>query len=48
MTDNSWWEYPAASASTVALNQYTAVGAVTPAYDGNGNLTSHGTFTLWL
>jgi RHS repeat-associated protein len=33
-----------------ALNQYTAVGAVTPTYDGgtngNGNLTSDGTFTL--
>jgi RHS repeat-associated protein len=33
-----------------ALNQYTTVGAVTPIYDGgtngNGNLTSDGTFTL--
>jgi YD repeat-containing protein len=49
-TDSSWWYYPPAMASTVsytanALNQYTAVGAVTPAYDGNGNLTSDGTFT---
>ena len=49
-TDNSWLNYPAATASTVsytsnALNQYTAVGAVTPSYDGNGNLTSDGTFT---
>jgi len=48
-TDNSWLNYPAATASTVsytsnALNQYTAVGAVTPSYDGNGNLTSDGTF----
>ena len=49
-TDNSWWFYPAATASTVsytanALNQYTAVGAVTPSYDANGNLTGDGTFT---
>jgi len=48
-TDNSWWSYPA-TASTVAytannLDQYTAVGAVTPTYDGNGNLTFDGTFT---
>ena len=28
-----------------ALNQYTAVGSVTPTYDGNGNLTYDGTFT---
>jgi hypothetical protein len=28
-----------------ALNQYTAVGPVTPTYDANGNLTSDGTFT---
>ena len=27
------------------LDQYTAVGAVTPTYDGNGNLTFDGTFT---
>lgn len=51
VTDNTWFNYPAASASTVsytanALNQYTAVGAVTPTYDGNGNLTSDGTFTF--
>jgi YD repeat-containing protein len=50
-TDNSWLNYPAASQSTVsytsdALNRYTAVGAVTPTYDGNSNLTSDGTFTL--
>jgi RHS repeat-associated protein len=49
-TDNSWWLYPAATPGTVgytanALNQYTAVGAVTPTYDTNGNLTSDGTFT---
>ena len=47
----TWLNYPAASPSTVnytanALDQYTAVGAVTPTYDGNGNLTSDGTFTL--
>jgi RHS repeat-associated protein len=29
-----------------ALNRYSAVGAVTPTYDGNGNLTSDGTFTF--
>ena len=51
MTDNSWLNYPAATPSTVsytanALNQSTAVGAVTPSYDGNGNLTSDGTFTF--
>jgi hypothetical protein len=44
LTDNSWWNYPA-SASPVnytsnAANQYTAVGAATPTYDANGNLTS--------
>lgn len=49
-TDNSWWSYPAATASTVSytansLDQYTAVDAVTPTYDGNGNLTFDGTFT---
>jgi RHS repeat-associated protein len=49
-SDNSWLNYPA-PASTVsytanALNQYTAVGAVTPSYDGNGNLTSDGTFSF--
>ncbi len=27
------------------LNQYTAVGSVSPRYDGNGNLTYDGTFT---
>ena len=51
ISDNSWVNYPAATASTVsytanALNQYTAVGAVSPTYDGNANLTSDGTFTL--
>ena len=47
--DNSWWSYPTTatkvSYTANALNQYTAVGSVTPSYDGNGNLTSDGTFT---
>jgi RHS repeat-associated protein len=48
--DNSWWYYPPATAATVSytantLNQYSAVGSVTPTYDGNGNLTFDGTFT---
>jgi RHS repeat-associated protein len=48
-SDNSWWYYPPATASSVgyaanALNQYTAVGSVTPTYDGNGNLASDGSF----
>ncbi|MBI2739175.1 MAG: RHS repeat protein [Rhodospirillales bacterium] len=50
-TDSTWIGYPAASGSTTAytannLNQYTTVGAVTPTYDGNGNLTSDGTYSL--
>lgn len=50
-TDNSWWEYPAAVPSTVSytadtLNRYTAVGAVTPTYNINGNLTGDGSFTF--
>jgi RHS repeat-associated protein len=49
-TDNSYWSYPTATASTVSytannLDQYSAVGSVTPTYDGNGNLTFDGTFT---
>ncbi|MGH7125006.1 MAG: hypothetical protein ACREFI_11585 [Stellaceae bacterium] len=48
--DNSYWSYPANAASSVSysansLNQYTAVGAAAPTYDGNGNLTGDGTFT---
>jgi RHS repeat-associated protein len=51
VTDNSWFNYPAAVASTVsyaanAANQYTAVGAVSPTYNANGNLTGDGTFSL--
>ena len=49
-TDNSRWSYPTATATTVSytannLDQSTAIGAVTPTYDGNGNLTYDGTFT---
>ncbi|MFO1114448.1 MAG: RHS repeat-associated core domain-containing protein [Beijerinckiaceae bacterium] len=49
-SDNSWWFYPAASPGTVNysvnnLDQYTAVGAITPTYDGNGSLTFDGVFT---
>jgi RHS repeat-associated protein len=49
-SDNTWLAYPAATASTIGytantLNQYSAVGSVTPTYDGNGNLTYDGAFT---
>ncbi|MGH8296753.1 MAG: hypothetical protein ACRETZ_14845 [Steroidobacteraceae bacterium] len=48
-TDSSWLSYPAGpsalSYAVNALNQYTAVGAATPTYDGNGNLTSDGSYT---
>ncbi|MDR6872188.1 RHS repeat-associated protein [Bosea sp. BE125] len=48
-SDASWWLSPAAASTTAYaannLDQYTAVGAVTPSYDGNGNLTSDGSFT---
>jgi RHS repeat-associated protein len=51
VSDNSWLNYPAATPSMVsytanALNQYAAVGAVTPTYSANGNLTFDGTFTF--
>jgi YD repeat-containing protein len=50
VTDNSWLSYPAATPTvnytSNALNQYTAVGAVTPTYNANGNLTSDGAFTF--
>jgi len=51
VSDNTWVEYLAATAASTsytpnALNQYTAVGTVTPSYDGNGNLTGDGTYTL--
>ena len=50
-SDNSWLNYPAATPGTTGytandLNQYTAVGAVTPTYDANGNLTNDGAFAL--
>jgi RHS repeat-associated protein len=50
-TDNSWFNYPAATPSTVSYtanpaNQYTAVGAVSPTYNANGNLTFDGTFNF--
>ena len=48
--DSTWLSYPASPATTAytanTLNQYTAVGATTPTYNGNGNLTSDGTYTL--
>ena len=41
--------YPSSASTTSytanVLNQYSAVGAVTPIYDGNGNLTYDGTYT---
>ncbi|MBX9943888.1 MAG: hypothetical protein K2Y40_07395 [Reyranella sp.] len=51
VSDNTWLAYPSGTPSTTGytantLNQYTAVGAVTPTYDGNGNLTFDGTTTL--
>jgi YD repeat-containing protein len=52
-TDNSWLNYPAATPSTVsytanALNQYTAVGAVTPTYNGNGSLHLRWDLYTWI
>lgn len=47
-TDTSWWAVPSSStatSNTASLNQYTAVNAVTPTYDADGNLTSDGSFT---
>ena len=51
VSDSTWLSYPPASPRTTtyaanALNQYTTVGAVTPTYDGNGNLTFDGTYDL--
>jgi RHS repeat-associated protein len=47
--DNSYWSYPtsanAISYTTNNLSQYSAIGSVTPTYDGDGNLTYDGTFT---
>jgi RHS repeat-associated protein len=48
-TDSGWWSRPTTAANVGYipnnLNQYTTVGAVTPTYDGNGNLRFDGTFT---
>jgi RHS repeat-associated protein len=48
-TEDSWWSTPSSARSTSYtannLNQYSAVGSVTPTYDGNGNLTYDGSFT---
>lgn len=57
VSDNSWISYPSPVSTTGytanSLNQYTCVGVtapscagVVPTYDGNGNLTSDGTYTL--
>ena len=47
-TDNSWWSYPTTATNVGytanTLNQYTAVGSVSPTYDGNGDLTYDGGF----
>lgn len=49
--DTTWWSYPVNTTTTTVgytannLNQYSAVGSVTPTYNGNGNLTYDGTFT---
>jgi hypothetical protein len=48
-TDKTSWLYPTTAASTSytpnVLNQYSAIGTVTPTYDGNGNLTYDGALT---
>ena len=49
-TDNTYWSYPTATAASTSytpnnLDQYTAIGTITPTYDGNGNLTFDGTTT---
>ncbi len=50
VSDNTWIGYPSGAGATAytanSLNQYTAVGTVTPTYDANGNLTYDGTYTL--
>lgn len=50
VTDNSWLNYPPAASTTSyaadSLNRYTIVGAMSPTYDSNSNLTSDGTFSL--
>ncbi|MDB5481565.1 MAG: hypothetical protein JWO83_2618 [Caulobacteraceae bacterium] len=48
-SDSGWWSYPTTARNVSytpnSLNQYGAVGAATPTYDGNGNLTFDGTLT---
>jgi RHS repeat-associated protein len=48
-SDSRWMLYPTTASNTSYtannLNQYSAVNAVTPTYDGNGNLTFDGAFT---
>jgi hypothetical protein len=49
-SDNAFWSYPAATPGNVAytansLDQYTAIGAATPTYDGNDNLSNDGAFS---
>lgn len=51
VSDNTWIDAPVGPTRSTgytsnALNQYTAVGAVSPSYDGGGNLTGDGTFTF--
>ena len=57
-SDNTWLSYPVGVRTTDynqtpanPLNQYTTIGTtgqptITPTYDGNGNLTADGTYTL--
>lgn len=48
-SDKDWLLYPAGASSTSytanSLNQYSAVGAASPTYDGNGNLINDGTLS---
>jgi len=50
-SDNAWIDYPLDRPMVIPyaannLNQYTTADTVMPTYDGNGNLTSDGTFTF--
>ncbi len=49
-SDKSYWSHPGVTASYISnnLDQYTAIAAVMPTYDGNGNLTFDGTSTYGL
>ena len=48
VSDSTWISYPGSASSTTytanALNQYTAVGTITPTYDQSGNLAVADTF----